>query len=141
MPLGKKKNPQVVFAYARALMSNYQDQEAESLVRKTLSSHWYPPLVNLYGRLQLKEIHGQVRVAESWLKHHDTDAELLLALGRLMVRIEQWELARDYFQRSLRLHKNLETTMELANLMDKLGDHKASAEFYRQGLVLVEHRE
>lgn len=137
----QQKMPQVVFAYARALMNNYQDQEAESLVRKTLSSHWYSPLVNLYGRLQLKEIRGQVRIAESWLKQHDKDAELLLTLGRLMVRIEQWELARDYFQRSLRLHKQLETTMELANLMDKLGDHKSSAEFYRQGLMLVEHRE
>ena len=135
------KMPRVVFAYARALMNNYQDQEAESLVRKTLANQWYSPLVNLYGRLQIKEIRGQVRVAESWLKQHDKDAELLLALGRLMDRIEQWELARDYFQRSLKLNKQLETTMELASLMDKLGDHKASAEFYRQGLVLVEHKD
>lgn len=135
------KTPEVVFAYAKALMNNYQDQEAESLVRKTLASSWCQPLVNVYGRLQLKEIRGQLRVAESWLKEHDTDPVLLLTLGRLMVRLEQWDQANDYFQRSLRLDKQLETTMELANLMDKRGNHKASAEFYRQGLMLVEHKE
>lgn len=135
------KNPEVVFAYAKALMDNYQDNDAESLVRKALSNQWYAPLVNLYGRLQLKEIRGQLRIAESWLKQHDNDAVLLLTLGRLMVRLEQWDQARDYFQRSLRLDKKLETTMELANLMEKRGDHKASAEYYRQGLMLVEHKE
>jgi HemY protein len=137
----QQKNPVVVFAYAKALMNNYQDQEAEGLVRKTLSNHWYSPLVNLYGRLQLKEIRGQIRIAESWLKEHANDAALLLTLGRLMIRIEQWDQARDYFQRSLKAHKQLETIMELASLMEKLGDHKAGTEFYRQGLILVGHKE
>lgn len=137
----QQKNPAVVFAYAKALMNNYQDQEAEGLVRKTLSNHWHSPLVNLYGRLQLKEIRGQIRMAESWLKEHANDATLLLTLGRLMIRLEQWEQARDYLQQSLRHQKQLETTMEMATLMEKLGNHKASAEFYRQGLSLVEHKE
>jgi len=137
----QQKNPAVVFAYAKALMNNYQDQEAEGLVRKTLSNHWHLPLVNLYGRLQLKEIRGQLRMAESWLKDHANDATLLLTLGRLMIRLEQWDQARDYLQQSLRHQKQLETTMELATLMEKLGNHKASAEFYRQGLLLVEHKE
>lgn len=133
----QQKNPGVVFAYAQALMNNYQDQEAESLVRKTLSSHWHAPLVNLYGRLQLKEIRGQIRMAESWLKEHGNDAALLLTLGRLMVRLEQWGPARDYLQRSFKLQEQLETAIELAKLLEAQGDHRQAGEYYRQSLRLT----
>lgn len=136
----QQKHSSVVLAYAQALADNYQDQDAETLLRKALADEWFEPLVNLYGRLQIKDVSAQVRVAESWLKARGEDATLLLTLGRFMMRAERWDNARDYLQRSLKKSRQLETTMELANLMEKLGDHKASAEYYRQSLMLVEHK-
>ena len=136
----QQKTPAVVYAYAQALANNYHDQEAEALVRKTINSDWYPPLVNLYGRLQLKEIRAQLRMAEGWLKEHSDDPQLLLCLGRLLLRLEQWEGARDYLQRSFKAQPHVETAMELAALMEKSGDHKASADYYRQSLQLVEQQ-
>lgn len=134
-----QKSPELIHVYAQALIENYQDQEAEVIVRKALGNNWYAPLVNLYGRLQVKELHGQIRTAEAWLRTRPQDAELLLALGRLMLRNQQWELARDYFHRSLQQQKSMEATVELARLMDKLGDHKKSADYYQQGLLLAGH--
>jgi len=134
-----QKMPALIHVYVQALMENYQDQEAEVVIRKALGNSWYAPLVNSYGRLQVKELHSQIRTAEAWLRAHPQDAELLLALGRLMLRNQQWELARDYFQRSLQQHKSVEATVELARLMDKLGDHKKSAEYYQQSLLLIGH--
>ncbi len=135
-----QKNPAVVAAYAEALATHYQDQEAEVLVRKALNNDWYAPLVNLYGRLQVKEIHSQIRTLESWLKEHGQDANVLLSLGRVMLRNQQWELARDYFQRSMNLQASVETTMEMARLMEKMGDHKKSSDLYQQGLLLAEQK-
>ena len=135
-----QRSPLVVAAYAQALAENYQDQEAEVIVRKTLNNQWQEPLVALYGRLQLKEIHSQIRTVESWLKSRPQDATLLLTMGRLMERNQQWELAREYFQRSLNQKQDLETTAELARLMTKLGDHKKSAEYYQQSLLLAGHK-
>ncbi len=135
-----QKTPKVILAYARALSENYQDQEAEVIVRKALGNDWYDPLVALYGRLQVKEIHAQIRTVESWLKSKPQDATLLLTMGRLMERNQQWELARDYFQRSLNQKQQLETVAELARLMTKMGDHKKSAEYYQQSLLLVGHQ-
>jgi HemY protein len=132
-----QRSPLVVTAYAQALAENYQDQEAEVIVRKALNNQWHDPLVELYGRLQLKEIHSQIRTVESWLKSRPQDATLLLTMGRLMERNQQWELAREYFQRSLNQKQDLETTAELARLMTKLGDHKKSAEYYQQSLLLA----
>ena len=134
-----QKLPAVITAYAQALAENYQDQEAEVIVRKALSNNWYEPLVNLYGRLQVKEIHSQIRTVEGWLKTKPQDPALLITMGRLMLRNQQWELAREYFQRSLNQQQSLEAMVELARLMEKLGDHKKSAEFYQQSLLIAGH--
>ena len=139
-PRSVQRSSKVVTAYAQALAENYQDQEAEVIVRKALGNQWYDPLVALYGRLQVKEIHTQIRTVESWLKSKPQDAMLLLTMGRLMERNQQWELAREYFQRSLNQKQDLETTAELARLMTKLGDHKKSAEYYQQSLLLAGHK-
>jgi HemY protein len=138
-PRSVQKLPAVITAYAQALTENYQDQEAEVIVRKALSNNWYEPLVSLYGRLQVKEIHSQIRTVEGWLKSKPQDPALLLSMGRLMLRNQQWELAREYFQRSLNQQQSLETMVELARLMEKLGDHKKSADYYQQGLLLACH--
>jgi len=134
-----QKLPAVITAYAQALTENYQDQEAEVIVRKALSSNWYEPLVSLYGRLQVEESHSQIRTVEGWLKSKPQDPALLLSMGRLMLRNQQWELAREYFQRSLNQQQSLETMVELARLMEKLGDHKKSADYYQQSLLLAGH--
>ncbi|OZY87732.1 heme biosynthesis protein HemY [Cellvibrio mixtus] len=135
-----QKNSAVINAYAEALATHYQDQEAEVLVRKALNNQWYDPLVNLYGRLQVKEIHSQVRTLETWLKHRPQDATLLRSMGRVMLRNQQWDLARDYFQRSMNLQACVETAMEMARLMEKMGDHKKSSDLYQQGLLLAEQK-
>lgn len=135
-----QKNPAVIAVYAEALATHYQDQDAEVLVRKALNNDWYEPLINLYGRLQVKEIHGQIRTLEAWLKQKPQDATLLLSMGRVMLRNQQWELARDYFQRSMNLQASVETTMEMARLMEKMGDHKKSSDLYQQGLLLAEQK-
>jgi HemY protein len=57
-----------------------------------------------------------------------------------MLRNQQWELARDYFQRSMNLQASVETTMEMARLMEKMGDHKKSSDLYQQGLLLAEQK-
>lgn len=135
-----QKNPAVINAYAEALMTHYQDQEAEVLVRKALNNQWYDPLANLYGRLQVKEIHSQIRTLETWLKHRPQDATLLRSMGRVMLRNQQLDLARDYFQRSMNLQACVETAMEMARLMEQMGDHKKSSDLYQQGLLLAEQK-
>lgn len=138
-PRSLQKTPAVITAYAQALVENYQDQEAEVIARKAVSNQWHEPLVSLYGRLQVKEIHSQIRTVEGWLKTKPQDPAVLITMGRLMLRNQQWELAREYFQRSLNQQQTMEATLELARLMEKLGDHKKSADYYQQSLLLSGH--
>jgi HemY protein len=139
VPSYQQKTPRVVAAYARALITHFCDQEAETLLRKTLSRTWDDTLVNLYGILRTKDTTQLIRNAEDWLKYQPTSAALLRSLGRLSLRNEIWGLARDYFQRSLNLEKNAETYAELARLLNNLGETQKSLETYHAALQLSMH--
>lgn len=133
-----QKNPQVVYCYAQALVENKLDEEAEVMLRKSVSHHWHRASVDLYGRLRVIEVHRQLKTLESWQNEHPNDAVLLLALGRIHLRHQQRDLARDYFNRSIVAQKSLDALLEMARLLEQMGDHKRSAEYYEQTLSLAQ---
>jgi len=139
IPGYQQRIPRVVAGYAQALMHNLQDQEAEVILRKTLSKTWDDNLIDLYGLLRVSDIAETIRTAEGWLKYYPQNPYLLRALGRLNLRNHLWGLARDYFQRSLVVHKNAETYAELARLLNSLGDTQKSIEIYQAALQLSVH--
>lgn len=136
VPSYQQKIPRVVAGYAKALMHHLQDQEAETLLRKTLGKTWDDSLANLYGLLRVDDVAQSIRIAEDWLKYYPHNAVLLRTLGRLSLRSQLWGVARDYFQRSLAAQKNPETYAEMARLLNNLGDTQKSLEMYRSALQL-----
>lgn len=136
VPSFQQRTPRVVAAYAQALIHNLQDQEAEVLLRKTLSKTWDDSLIDLYGVLRIADVASAISSAEAWLKYYPQNPYLLRALGRLNLRNHLWGLARDYFQRSLVVQKNPETYAELARLLSSLGDAQKSMEIYQAALQL-----
>ena len=136
VPAYQQRVPRVVAAYARTLIDNLQDQEAELMLRKTLGKTWDDSLIDLYGLLRATDIAEAIRTAETWLKYYPQSANLLRALGRLNLRNQLWGLARDYFQRSLAVQPNPETYAELARLLSSLGDTQKSLEVYQAALRL-----
>lgn len=136
IPAYQQRSPRVVAAYAQALIHHLQDQEAEVILRKTLSKTWDDSLIDLYGILRVNDVAEAIRNAESWLKYYPQNPYLLRALGRLNLRNHLWGLARDYFQRSLVVQKNAETYAELARLLNSLGDSQKSLEIYQAAMQL-----
>jgi HemY protein len=137
MPGAMQKNVELVQVYVAQLIANRQYDEAENILRKTLSKNWHEPLVRLYGILPEQDAQRQLLVAEGWLKQRPADAVLMLTIGRLCLRNQQWGRAREYFQSSLQLHKDPETCAELARLLAHMGEHEKSTEYYQQGLLLT----
>jgi HemY protein len=133
-----QKNPHVVYCYAQALVENKLDEEAEVILRKSVSNHWHRASVDLYGRLQIIEVYRQLKTLESWQADHANDAVLLLALGRIHLRHHQRDLARDFFSRSIVAQKSLDALLEMARLLEQMGEHKRSAEYYEQTLSLAQ---
>lgn len=136
VPPYQQRVARVIAAYARALIENLQDQEAETLLRKSLGKSWDDELADLYGSLRVADLGDAMRTAEGWLKYYPQNAALLRTLGRLSLRNQLWGVARDYFQRSLAVKKDPETYSELARLLYNLGDTQKSMEVYQAALQL-----
>jgi HemY protein len=55
-------------------------------------------------------------------------------MGRFALRTQQWSVARDFLEQSLRLEDNVQTCVELGRLLSRLGQHQRSAEYYERSL-------
>lgn len=137
VPSYQQKIPRVVAAYAQALLEHFHDQEAEAVLRKTISRTWDDALVNLYGLLRVNDLSAVIRNAEAWLKIQPHNPILLRSLGRLSLRNHLWGMAREYFQRSLAAEPNGETYAELARLLGNLGEAQKSMDAYQAALQLT----
>lgn len=136
-PSGLRGEPALVRAYTDGLARLGDESKAEEVLRAALKKQFDDRLVERYGRVQGQEPARQLSLAESWLKDHPGNAELLLALARLSQRNAFWGKARDYFEASLRLEHRPQTCAELARLLAQLGDKERSNRLFQEGLGLV----
>jgi HemY protein len=137
LPGNMQKHPDVIAAYARQLALCSEDQEAELLLRKALSKQVHPEMVYIYGRVRGSDIRLQLRVVEDLHVQHPRDAQLLFCLGRLSMRNQLWGKARDCFRDSLSIRHDPEICAELARLLENMGEHQKSMDYYQMGLGLT----
>lgn len=136
LPRVVRNHPDLIVCYAHALLEKKADETAEKLVRKALEKNWHNELVRCYGLIASHKADRQLETAEAWLPQHKDDAVLLLTLGRLAARNSLWGKARNYWQASIALQPLPETYLELAKLVEQLGDAQAAKDYYRAGLEL-----
>ena len=136
-PNGLRGEPALVRAYTDGLARLGDEAKAEEVLRGALKKQFDDRLVERYGRVQGQDSSRQLSLAESWLKDHPNNAELLLALARLSQRNALWGKARDYFEASLRLEYRPQTCAELARLLAQLGDKERSNRLFQEGLGLA----
>jgi HemY protein len=138
LPAQQRKRESMLECYGRLLLEGGDDLEAEKVLTRAIKRAWDGRLVAQYGRIRGRDPARRLKQAESWLKTHPEDADLMLCLGRLSLRNDLWGQARDYFESSHRLQPNAETCAELARLLFSLGEREKSAQYYREGLLLRE---
>ncbi len=140
VPKELQRAPTLVIQYVDILESEDELMVAESVLRKTLQKQWDDSLVIRYGLLKPVDAGRQLLHAEAWLKERPGNSYLMLTLGRLALCNELWGKARDYFDSSLKLQVSAEACAELGRLLARLGEHKASTDYYQQGLLLTANK-
>ena len=103
--------------------------DAESAIRQILDHHWQQDLALWYGEIASSDLARQLVVAQGWLKQRPNDAQVALTVGRLCLRNEKFEQAREAFETSLRLDPNDAVYGELGRLCMALGDERRGAEY------------
>ncbi|MCK5892952.1 MAG: tetratricopeptide repeat protein [Endozoicomonadaceae bacterium] len=133
----QKKEDCLFYGFVHCMRRLGAEKEAETIMRRHLSDLYSERIIRLYGQIQGEDSGRQLLSAEKLLDERPSDAELLLALGRLCIRKQLWGKAREYFETSLMLRKQADTYNELGQLLAHIGEHKKSTEFFRQGLSMT----
>ena len=129
-------HPDILCAYVNALRAQHDEAEAERVLSNILKQHWDPSLIRLYGMVQGADPERQLTTTEGWLKNHESDPDILLALGRLALRVRLWGKATSYLEASLGVEDRAETHCELGHLMALLGEQDKATEHFHRGLLL-----
>lgn len=137
IPRAWQTKPALLLEYVDILEREGAANEAETVLRRTLKSHWDNQLVLRYGLLKNTDASRQLLRAEGWLKERPGNSALMLTLGRLAMRNKLWGKARDYFDSSLKIQGTPEACAELARLLAHLGEHELSTEYYQRGLLMT----
>jgi len=137
-PQHLKTLPVIIEHYARLLVSIDAAGEAEKTLRLYLDKNWQESSIILYSELNVMVDNKQLEMAESWLKEHQHNAWLLLALGKMCISRALWGKARNYLEASISISPMPENYLKLARLLEEhMDDSGAAQEYYRQGLHLL----
>jgi len=120
--------------WVRDLIENEQFDDAELAIRQILGQHWQDDLARWYGEIDSSDAARQLVVAQGWLKERPNDAQVALTVGRLCLRNQKFEQAREAFETSLRLEPNDAVYGELGRLCVALGDERRGTEYLLRSL-------
>jgi HemY protein len=134
LPRRLKQKPRLAESHIRALEVLGQHEQAASELRKFLNTEWDQGLICLLGALTLKEPLQVLGHAESWLKEHGDDPDLLLTLGRLCLQAELWGKARLYLENSLSAKPQVLAYRLLGDLLERTGERAQAQACYQLGL-------
>lgn len=136
LPKGQRRAPAVVDAYARKAAGFGLELPAMDEVESALRREWSSQLVETYGALPGGDLEARLRRAEAWQDNHPNDPSLLLALGRMSVRVGQWAKARQYLERALALVPSANAWEALGDAYTGLGDANLAQRCYRNAIAM-----
>ena len=129
-----REEPEVLGAYARALLDADAHPMAEEVLRKALAKQWIPPLVALYGELDASKVKAALGRSEQWLAAHADDPVLLLALARLCRSAALWGKARGYLEDLLARQPTPTAHRLLAEVYEQMGEPVLAQQQRNKGL-------
>jgi HemY protein len=132
-----RREGEVQLAYALALQRAGRQDAAQEQLITLLGEAWQPLAVEAFGRYAGDDTARMLAIAERWLAARPDDPVLLRTLGRLARRARQWAKAQAYFDSSLLLAPSAAGHLELAQLLEDIGQAAGAAEHYRRGLRLA----
>jgi HemY protein len=132
----RRGDPEVVRAYARALIRCGGKTRAEEMLRDALKSTWDEDMLALYGLAVGDDPKRQLARIEDWLAEKGESAALLLSAGRLCVVTKLWGKARGYFESSILLGGRPEAYEELGKLLILLDEPEQAQRAFSDGLAV-----
>lgn len=137
VPKPFKNDVEIVAAAAAAFVRAGLTDVAEALLQQSLKSDWSSDLISAYGTLATADAAQQLQHAESFIKSHQDDAALFLALGRLAIRNDQLAKGREYLETSLKLVPTAAVYAELGRVCFAMNERERAAEYFAKQFAVA----
>ena len=134
LPSKIRKLSDAVLIYANSLNTAGESSLASDALVSQINEQWDERLVELYGQLNHKDAISAGEKAKKWLVSHNENPSLLLTLARLNVQKKLWGKAKSFYENSLNMRPNAIAYLELAELLQKIGEQENADNCYRIGL-------
>ncbi len=135
LPKTLRRIPLAIDAYVRRAADLGAGLAALDELESALRREWNPLLLDTYGVLAT-DPELRLKHAQAWLAAHPEDPVLLLALGRIALVLAQWDLARGYLARSLRLAPSAAAWEALGDALLELQHPEEARNAYRNALAV-----
>ena len=123
--------------YFAAMIEAGAGAEIEPMLREVLSKDWSETMLVLYGCIQVADAAKQLEQAEGWLGAHPRDAVLLRVLGKLALRAQRLDKAREYLESSLSIEPSVEAYQLMGDLLLRQNDPANACHYFRNGLLFA----
>ncbi len=134
LPAPIRDQADAMLVYAKALHTAGADALCEQFINGIHSKSWQPKLADLYGRIEHQSLPSAVQHAEKWLAQQPDNPTSLLLLARLHRQQRLWGVAKSYYETSLNQSPDPEGYLELAELLEIMGETGNAEHCYRVGL-------
>lgn len=134
IPQSIKDQPETVQLYAKALHKAGEDKLCAQLIIATNRKQQDEKLVTLYSRLYHGNLDQAIKQGEKWLGNHPENPANLMLLARLYRQQKLWGVAKSYYENSLNQSPNPEGYLELAELLETMGEPDNAQQCYQTGL-------
>ncbi len=131
VPRSLRKHEILVSLYASFLARKGDTEQACELIASALKSSWSPKLIKLYGSIHCGEVAKQRKVAESFLKLHGGEVDLVLCLTRLCMREKLWGQAKDYCLQAIEQGEVCEALYLYGELLEQAGEPSEALRYYK----------
>lgn len=118
-------------AGALAFIEIGNGQQAYEILAMSLTRQWDSELAGLLGDCGGSKPTEQLQQAEHWLLHHEGDANLLLSLGKMCIKLSLWGKAQSYLEASISVKPTATAHLMLAKMLEGRGETDGAFEHYR----------
>lgn len=133
MPRAVRLSYAIVKRYIELLMEQGEEKLAEQELRNALPSVWHDDLICQYGKLR-GDTSQQLLFVQRQLTERPNDPVLLLSAGRLALRHNDLEKAREFLQTGLRINGMAELHAEMGRLLLAEGEESLACEHFQLAL-------
>ncbi len=139
LPKNSHTIPALVMHYIE--LANRHHLEANKVLQiivKSINQQWNEQLVDYYGQMAVNDTTSQLATAEKWLQEYSSSSVLLLALGRICIRLKLWGKAQNYLDASIGIEPGPKNCLELAKLLsrEEMKEKEKACQYFQQGLEL-----